>query len=405
MRKLLLGVAVLLLCGGAAMYFTTSGDAGRQIEDTSTNTAAGDAIVAELIACNKGTTCMTAILQPYAVEVGPEAAILAVKKAGSIDTGSDYTCHTLYEFIARAVTEAKGIVNYHNSECQFGYTHGVLYAMGETYDDIEVLIADALEYCSGYIRDPNAMNSPDSACHHGLGHALADITYDDPLEAVMACERAFQEYYGGAEENVVGAVESCGDGVFMQYGDNNLVRVGFSVPGVDGLGTSIKPEDILGVCRSLDEVLGMSCYARLWKFIGPGVPNRSKTAEACLEAKSERAIDRCFQGFGELFAWETNRNWPPDTEAQANEFAERTARECEQYARVLSCLHGVLGSTNSHLYAIEYDPELIPDPCAYVAAKYTEECYARDKEARRINWDKTEGLNDGSNAVKGDAAG
>ena len=405
MRKLLLGVVVLVLCGGAATYLTTMGDAGRQIEDTTTNTAAGDDIVAELIACNKSTTCMTAILQPYAVEVGPEVAILAVKKAGSVDTGSDYTCHALYESIARAVTEANGIVDYHNSECQFGYTHGVLYAMGETYDDIETLITDALEYCSGYIKDPSAMNSPDSACHHGLGHALADITYDDPLAAVVACERAFQEYYMGDAESVVGEIEACGDGVFMQYGDNNLVRAGFTVPGVDGLGTSIKPEDILGVCRSLDEVLGTPCYARLWKFIGPGAPSRSKAAEACLEAKSERAIDRCYSGFGELFAWETNRNWPPYTEAQANEFAERTARECEQYARILSCLHGVLGSTNSHLYAIEYDPELIPDPCAYVAAKYTEECYARDKEARRINWDKTEGLNDGSSAVKGDTVG
>jgi hypothetical protein len=404
MRKLLLGVAVLVLCGGTT-YFFVGGNVEQKIENTSPDTETSESVVADLIACNKSTTCMTEILQPYAVEVGPEAAIQAVKEAGSIDTGSDYTCHTLYEFIARAVTEANGIVDYHNSECQFGYTHGVLYAMGETYDDIETLITDALEYCAGYIRDPNAMNSPDSACHHGLGHALADVTYDDPLAAVVACERAFQEYYGGAEENVVGAIESCGDGVFMQYGDNNLVRVGFSVPGVDGLGTSIKPEDILGVCRSLDEVLGMSCYARLWKFIGPGVSSRSKTAEACLEAKSERAIDRCYQGFGELFAWETNRNWPPDTAAQADEFAERTARECEQYARVLSCLHGVLGSTNSHLYAIDYDPELIPDPCAYVATKYTEECYARDKEARRINWDKTEGLDNGEDTAKSGEVG
>jgi len=405
MRKLLLGVVVLVLCGGVATYLAGLGGAEQRIKTNNTDTMASDSIVADLIACNKSTTCMTEILQPYAVEAGPEAAILAVKKLGDAYAGGDYTCHMLYEFIARAVTETKGIVDYHNSECQFGYTHGVLYAMGETYDDTDTLIKDALAYCAGYVRDPDATNSPDLACHHGLGHALADVTYDDPLEAVRGCVRGFQEHYRGPVERVEGAIESCGDGVFMQYGDNSLVRAGLTVPGVDGLGTSINPEDILGVCRSLEAVLSFPCYARLWKFIGPGSTSRSAAAEVCLEAKSERAIDRCFSGFGELFAWETNRAWPPDTAAQADEFAEQTARECEQYARVLSCLHGVLGSTNSHLYAIDYDPELIPNPCAYVAAEYTKGCYDRVEETRRLNWDKTEGLEKGENATSGGAAG
>jgi hypothetical protein len=396
MRKLLLGIAVLVLCGGTTyLYFFVKGDVEQTIENKSRDGKVSNSIIADLIACGKSTSCMTKVLQPYALEVGPEAAIKAVKEAGSIEPGSDYTCHALYESIARAVTEAKGVVDYHNSECQFGYTHGVLYAMGETYDDIETLTMDALEYCAGYIIDPTAMVSPVSACYHGLGHAIAEITHDDPLEAARACERTFLENYGETSALAEGGIASCSDGVFMQYGDNNMVQAGFIIPGVDGLGPSIKPEEIWGICRSLDGILGTSCYARLWKFIGLKVPSRSKAAEVCLEAKSETAIDRCFQGFGELFALETNHNYPADTAAQANEFAERTARECEQYARVLSCLQGVMGATNSHLYAIDYDPELIPDPCAYVAAKYTEGCYERNKIIRRTNWDKTNGLDNG----------
>jgi len=418
MRKALcVGAVLTLIALGISAYLLQpraesdkKAEAAAQSNGGVAATEAFESMVSKLVECNGMTRCAVEAIQSYAIQAGPEAAIRAVKESGRRVEGTDHTCHSLYEYIARAVTAARGIVNYHNAECQFGYTHGVLYAMGKMYDDLDELTIDALDYCRGYIQDIGALNSPLNACYHGLGHALADITEDNPLKAADACRRAFYYHYEDPKvsdqmDSRETFMDSCADGVFMEYGDGNLVRVGLASQSGTLESTKVDPTTMLDICRNLDSILGHPCYARLWKFIGPGSPNRSETAKTCLEAKTEETVDRCIQGFGELFAWVENKVWPPETTAEADTFAKKAVAECTPYPQFLSCLAGVMSSTSSHLYAIGYDPELIPDPCKFVEPKYTTGCYERNEDARRVNWDKTSGADNETGGGIADGGG
>lgn len=371
------------------------------VDDPETNTtvttgdvdggARFDQVVASIVACTNNTQCAIDVLQPYAVEAGPGRAIAAVDEAGAKLDGSNYTCHMMYEFIGRAVTEANGVMDYHNSGCQFGYTHGVLYAMGELYEDTDKLIEDALAYCSGYVADLDAMNSPDGACHHGLGHALADVHFDDPIAAARACEKAFYDEYTGPRKVRADLVQSCADGVFMEYGDGHLMRLGALVQVTDEIPTKIDSKSLVGLCEAFDKVVGYSCYSRIWKFMWDLDGSVAEKARVCLEAGDEATVVMCSQGFGEMYVWTTDRNWPPDTPEQADKYAKETAEECAKHPRIIDCLHGAMASSNSHLYAVGYEQELIPNPCKYVRPSYLEECKTIDNDVRRLNWNKTEG--------------
>jgi len=425
MRKALcIGAALTLVALGISAYLLQPrAQPDKEVAEStqsSNEAAAFESIVSKLVECKGAAPCAIEAIQPYAIQAGPESAIRAVKESGKRVEGSDHTCHSVYEFIARAVTAARGIINYHNAECQFGYTHGVLYAMGKMYGDLDELTIDALDYCRGYIQDLGSLNNPLNACYHGLGHALADVTEDNPLKAADACRRAFYYHYedpkvpnraekrGGAPyptDSRETFLDSCADGVFMEYGDGNLVRVGLASQSGTLESTKVDPTTILDICRNLDPIIGHSCYARLWKFIGPGSSNRSETAKTCLEAKTEETVDRCIQGFGELFAWVENKVWPPETTVEADTFAKKTVTECIPYPQFLPCLAGIMSSTSSHLYAIGYDPELIPDPCKFVEPKYTTGCYERNEDARRVNWDKTSGADNETGGGIADGGG
>jgi hypothetical protein len=406
---LILGLMGFVGAIGLGLGNSESGESRRGEPALETTTEVGDdrfeQVVATVIECNTNTKCAIEVLQPYAVEVGPERAIAAVDAAGSRQGGSNYTCHMLYEFIGRAVTEARGVVKYHNSGCQFGYTHGVLYAMGERYEDVGSLITDALEYCSGYIVDIAAMNSPDSACHHGLGHALADVSYDDPVVAARACETAFYEKYSGPREKRADLVRSCTDGVFMEYGDSHLMRLGVLVQTVDEIPTEIDSKAMIGLCEVFDKVVGYSCYSRIWKFMWDLEGSVAEKARVCLDAQEESTIAMCAQGFGEMYLWAASSTWPPDTVEQAEEHAKKTAAECAKHPRVLDCLHGAMAASNSHLYAVGYEQELIPNPCKYVKVAYAEACTLIDKDVRRLNWNQTEGGGNQTGVAGGDKLG
>lgn len=353
-----------------------------------------DKVVAALVNCAGDMQCAKNVIRPYSVDAGPELAVKAIKEYNAMDDSAGYACHDIYESIARAVTAARGPLPFYNSECQFGYTHGVLYAMGETYDDTRSLVEAGVKYCAGYSHDPDSINSPDMACYHGLGHALADVTYDQPSDAVAACVDA-SVYQVSSLVAPSYFAESCADGVFMQYGDGHLHA---SVPGA-APATKVDPGAIPALCQELDDVLAAPCYARLWKFTDLRYQSVASAAATCLSARASEAVNPCLRGFGELFVWTSKTSWPPMTRSESESFAKQTAAECVKHPKPLECLYGVMASTNSHMYAVGYDRELIPNPCMYVPESLSKGCYALDSDIRGLNWDKT----NGSDAARSDA--
>ena len=393
--------AVLLVLGlggivGASLNLSNGGEGAinqttSEIEDGQGSTSSEKSIKSRLLECNSSTTCLEGVLQQYAIEAGPGAAIAELRdlidKDGSVAT----YCHSLYEKIGRKVTETNGIVDYYDAECQFGYVHGVLYALGEVYDDLDKLSKDAVIYCSGYLKDPDAMNSPDSACYHGIGHAVADLTYNDPQKAITYCQKMFDELEVSIPEEIIPYEQSCADGVFMEYGDGNLIRAGLMQVSATGISTETKPEQMVKLCASLESTMAEMCYGRIWKFVGPGSDNYAKESEICFKAPTEIGILMCGAGFGELIVWtkRSGEEWPPRAEAEADSYAKMIVEECYKLPVGIDCIYGAMAASTSHLYAVNYDDNLIPKMCKYVKKEDATTCEQRHREVRELNWDQT----------------
>lgn len=327
--------------------------------------------------------------------VGPEKAIETLTSMMQSYPILQTNCHGLYETVGRSVVGSVGLVPYYNSGCQFGYTHGVLYALGHEYDDIEALIKDVMQYCKGFANDPNSMNGPDNACYHGLGHALADVTKNDPLKAVQKCEEAFEVYLEKSEDVKTGFAQRCVDGVFMQYGDGNLMKAGMMPKTSGNIDTYADPSTIAKTCQTIDKNLAASCYLRIWKFLGPGSEDYGKTAEVCLDAPDPESQNMCQIGFGELVAWETKIpneiSWPPTAKEDSDAYAKILVDLCYKHPIPVECVYGVMSSINSHLYSTGYEEELISDFCALVRKKDLEVCEKHETDTKNMNWDKTSG--------------
>jgi hypothetical protein len=339
--------------------------------------------------CASEDLCIADVLRAYAVAVGPERAIAIARSTVDNASGS-VNCHRLYESIARAVTVTNGLLSYTNVECQFGYVHGVLYALAKVYDSFDTLLPDVMKYCAAYQVDTESINSPDQACYHGVGHAAAGLTYDDPEVAVQACIDAAAFYVGPSTNGGPDAVESCVDGVFMEYGDGNLVRAGLLSSTSSGISTSLDPKKVAATCDTIQRSLAFKCYSRIWKFVAPGSDDLAKTATICDRAPNAESRTRCYNGFGEMVVssilWES-RLFPPDTPAQARDLAIDVVRECARMGDPMACVGGAMSSTNSHLWAVSYDEDLVPDYCAYVDAADSAVCERYELDARGLNWD------------------
>lgn len=346
-------------------------------------------------ACEQDYQCAVAEIKQFAVTAGPEKALSVITKATPDNPLLETNCHAIYEAVGRAVVATNGLSSYRNSGCQFGYTHGVLYALAKVYKSVDEMLPDVIEYCGGFLHDYDSLSGPDNTCMHGVGHALAGLTYDDPKAAANHCVRAFKELFKGPEEYVMGYIENCIDGVFMEYGDGNLVRLGFMEQTSAAISTNADPSTMVKVCESLEQQYSIYCYSRLWKFIGAGSKNPAEAAKTCTTAREERAGWMCRVGFGELVAWENplgrDGTWPPATVKDAETYAKKTIEICSKHPILIDCIYGVMASATSHLYAVDYEASLIPNMCKYVDKSILEQCLKHEEDVKRLNWNKTDG--------------
>jgi hypothetical protein len=336
---------------------------------------------------NVDTVCKQQCVTKRLVEItsteGAAKAFAWYQEIVEMDSGLAPSCHSAYETIGRAVAKSEGLVRYETEDCQFGFLHGVLYGIAETYDDGDQLVADIEAYCNGYLAD-GGLSNPQGNCYHGLGHALADVVSTDIRAAVAGCGKT----------GTSTAANACADGVYMEYGDDNLMRNGW-LPAKGVHGNSLKEtkyeiSDVAGLCLDAPEYAVDKCWFRMSKFVAPGATEEYATvAQVCMTAANEQHRAECVVGFGEVAiraeAEAKTYAWPPDTTAEADDLARRFAARCELFPLPGSCITGVITAATSHLYSAKWDEELIPNPCLYMDARYVAECNGARRAARELS--------------------
>lgn len=335
--------------------------------------------------CKSEAHCRMLDVIDSAPSIGAEAALARYHELAEIHPELQSGCHYYYESIGRAVTLEKGLTEYREAGCQFGYLHGVLYAVGETYaDSVDDLVDDLTSYCLGFI-DDGSVSSPRSNCNHGIGHALAEVSQYDPILALEAC--------GKLPTNT----SNCADGVLMEFGDDHLKRVGFLVlsGATDDRETTSDPTTMRQICSKVPEYAEFVCYARVWKFTVTGPletsPDMSAADLACSSAPSPRTKQGCYEGFGELVVNipAPAISWPPASLSDADIKAQIVATHCTAMELPGSCLTGAISSMNSHLYAMDIDEEFVPNPCKFIEPSLVPVCDEAMDRARSLNWEQT----------------
>lgn len=318
-------------------------------------------------------------------EGGAEAGVEEFKRIIEEDPFSVSICHGMYEHIGREATKLLGrLPDYKTSECQFGFIHGALYALAGKYDTMQALVAEVDPYCRQFYEDRNAALDARGSCYHGLGHLVAAMYPNEPLAAIGACSLIDE-----LDQHI------CVDGVLMEYGEDELVRTGWMMVGThdnNDIETKIELETVKSMCAEVPQYALVKCYARLWMFLGPAhMPSLEKGEVICNTSPTREAYERCHEGFGEFAALVDLRRseypWPPATQEEAIDVSERMAYRCKQHQEEAMCLTGAIVSTIAHLYALDLEPEVIPNPCKFASdAIVVSQCEESMRRARELNW-------------------
>jgi hypothetical protein len=178
----------------------------------------------------------------------------------------------------------------------------------------------------------------------------------------------------------------------MEFGEDLLRRRGI-VGGTNGASsdngelltdaTSVDPSTLCGDFGAYSQ---FECHRRLWMFVAGEARIETPadlaalTGRTCARAPTPALQDMCEVGFGggmlTLLHGVDPRldSWPPASAAEADAYAQAAAAICETQPTPGNCLRGLLPASVSHLYSANFPPELIPDPCRYVAPGNLEAC-------------------------------
>lgn len=390
-RTLFASIGIVVVAGALGFASLRVGNAGPATAGDTTSAVdaapvrATGTVSADFAAdCNDNVQCIVDAIVRAAPALGPADALAQYRLIATEHPQMHSACHNHYERIGRAITLDAGITDHREAGCQFGFLHGVLYAVGETYDatSMDEMVARLIDYCAGFEAD-GSVSDPRTNCHHGIGHAIAEVTHNNPSAGLVAC--------GTIPSS---GARNCSDGVLMEYGDDYLYRVGVlrSTSAVeDDSGTEVDPAYMLRLCTDVPDYASFVCYARLWKFAVDDISDPSIANDICASARDDLDAQACHEGFGELVTLVAGKDHvrPAETPAIADTIARDTARHCLAMDLPTACLMGAIASSNSHLYAIDVDESLIPNPCVYVPDTYAAACAAAMANAQALNWDKT----------------
>jgi len=318
---------------------------------------------------------------------GPAAAVAHLDGVLESDPSSVGICHGMYEHIGRESTRvARGLPDYYTPACQFGFVHGALYALAGKHSGGGPLLDEVVPYCEKFLEDKTTL-SPRSSCYHGLGHLLAGVYRNQPLTALQYCTEIPTLIQMG-----------CVDGALMEYGEDNLVRTGWmrtESHGNSSVETEIPSGEVASLCSKVSPYAAPRCFGRVWMFLGPlSLPTLEAGAAVCNKAPSPETYARCHEGFGEFAvlvdSQEYSFNWPPKDAREAEIIARRMVERCSAFQEPTLCLTGGIMSSVTHLFALELDPELVPNPCNYLTdSNSVEKCQKSMDRAKDLNWDKS----------------
>lgn len=281
-------VAVVSMSGGAVTSRTT---VAAEVGNTGDGTGDGGSMPENPLNLKER-------LVEIASNEGPKAAIDAFHEAVAKDPYAVTVCHGVYEAIGRAASKtADGLPEFYNTECQFGYVHGVLYSLAGKYKTVDELFDAVKPYCERFV-EGDGVNGPNSSCNHGIGHIVATIV-DAPSDGLVVCGRLRDDLARGA----------CVDGLLMEYGEDNLVRYAWMQPGHDNtdVETTFDNSTITSLCRAAPAYAVAKCYSRIWMFVAPDTgPGYLSGASTCADAPTRRRTSAAMSGSVSSLPWSTS---------------------------------------------------------------------------------------------------
>lgn len=205
---------------------------------------------------------------------GPREAVRAV--GGSLSPVVVASCHTLMHQIGISAHETyreydiKTLLLQADSDCQFGYQHGVFIAASKDIPDDNLFVKTVYEACSAY--EGNEYNR--TSCRHGIGHAATLRKEGDLLDATNSLCAVMQS---DATHCVTGAV--------MEWVSTYAREA------------AIRDPETSEICRYVTEGLQQSCWREipgLWRMLGE---TGSESLKRCAEL-SEENKEYCSRGVG-----------------------------------------------------------------------------------------------------------
>ena len=222
-----------------------------QLSDNKPAMAATEVALVECLGYNK-PGCQESWISAKMSQDGPRETVAAV--GGSLSPVVVASCHTLMHEIGIKAHDTyrdrgiKSILLEADSDCQFGYQHGVfIAASGDIADDVS-FIDTVYQACSAY--EGNEYNR--TSCRHGIGHAATIRTNGDVLKASNdLCSKMTTD----AAHCVTGAV--------MEWVSSYAREAAAREPA------------LVEVCGEIAEGLQQSCWREipgLWRMIGESGP-------------------------------------------------------------------------------------------------------------------------------------
>jgi len=165
--------------------------------------------------CKSEAECLALALLDI-VAKNPAEALALYEDQASSNHQLAVGCHAAYHIMGREASkhydDPWDAIAAGNDNCNFGFAHGVVEGLVQTYVSNKTQIYKLQDACRPREDFEGKSMSILSSCLHGAGHALLR-TYKDPVEALDDCVELFTEQGSGD-------VSDCADGVFMEYANS-----------------------------------------------------------------------------------------------------------------------------------------------------------------------------------------
>lgn len=227
--------------------------------------------------CKKNIGCLRQKVKPLLSNYGLTKIINAADQA----YGS--SCHDQAHIIGQIAGEnekdVSKILGSCTSQCGYGCYHGVI--LGAFNVSGNSLLNNLSSICQQY----SSSSFPGqnlSACRHGLGHGLAELTGFNPTKTASYCDRLADSR----------AKEECATGMLMEIIDNSIT---------DPSNPRIKiPENISDVCKPLSGMYSDICLLNIASYEYKRSQNGEKAFRLCKTIPSKIQND-CAQDLGTDF--------------------------------------------------------------------------------------------------------